>query len=81
MELLDTLELMVSDDYKERFKAEYYQTKTRFEKLNKIIVKAIANTLDFELSCEISLLEEQSYAMSQYLKCLEIRAEVEGIEL
>ena len=32
MELKDTIELMQSDDYKERFKAEYYQVKIRLEK-------------------------------------------------
>ena len=30
MELLDTVELMVSDDYKNRMKAEYLQTKIRY---------------------------------------------------
>lgn len=30
MELKDTIEMMTSDDYKERFKAEYYQTKIRY---------------------------------------------------
>lgn len=29
MELKDTVELMNSEDYKDRFKAEYYQTKIR----------------------------------------------------
>ena len=29
MELKDTVALMESDDYKDRFKAEYYQTKIR----------------------------------------------------
>ena len=29
MELKDTIELMNSSDYKERFKAEYWQTKIR----------------------------------------------------
>ena len=28
-DLIDTVELMASDDYKERFKAEYYQTEIR----------------------------------------------------
>ena len=27
MELKDTIDLMTSEDYKDRFKAEYYQTK------------------------------------------------------
>ena len=33
MELKDTINLMQSKDYKERFKAEYYQLKIRREKL------------------------------------------------
>ena len=33
MELKETVEMMNSSDYKERFKAEYYQTKTWYEKL------------------------------------------------
>ena len=39
MQLKDTVELMLSDDYKDRFKAEYYQTKIRYDKLHKMIVK------------------------------------------
>ena len=31
MELKDTVVLMESDNYKDRFKAEYYQTKIRYE--------------------------------------------------
>lgn len=81
MELLDTLELMASDDYIQRFKAEYYQTKIRLDKLYNTIIKAYANTLDFELKCNIDLLEAQADSMREYVKCLEIRAEIEGIEL
>ena len=33
MELKETVEGMTSPDYKERFKAEYRQTKIRYEKL------------------------------------------------
>lgn len=33
MELLDTIDLMKSKDYKERLAAEYYQIKIRYEKL------------------------------------------------
>ena len=35
MELKDTIELMTSEDYKERFKAEYLQLKIRIEGLRK----------------------------------------------
>ena len=81
MELLDTVELMVSDDYKNRMKAEYLQTKIRYDKLHKMIVKYESNTLDFEPSCSLELLKKQASAMGQYLYCLECGDEIEGIEL
>lgn len=39
MELKDTIELMNSEDYKERFKDECYQTKIRYDKLHNMIIK------------------------------------------
>ncbi len=80
-ELKDTVKLMESDDYKDRFKAEYFQTKIRYDKLHKTIVKAQAGTLPFELKCSIDLLSNQAAAMGNYLYCLEIRAQIEGIDL
>lgn len=80
-ELKDTIELMNSEDYKERFKAEYYQTKIRYEKLHKMIVKYEAKTLDFEPSCSLELLREQANYMGNYLHILEIRAAKEKIDL
>ena len=35
MELKDTVQLMQSDDYKDRFRAEYQQLVIRFEKLKR----------------------------------------------
>jgi hypothetical protein len=81
MDLMNTVELMGSNDYKERFKAEYYQTKIRYEKLHAMIIKYEAGTLDFTPDCSLELLKSQTYAMRNYLYCLEIRAEVEKIEL
>lgn len=81
MELKDTIKLMNSEDYKERFKAEYYQTKIRYDKLHKILIKHEAGTLDFEPTCPIDKLEDQAYYMGYYLKMLEVRAEIEEIEL
>ena len=72
---------MNSDDYKERFKAEYYQTKIRYDKLHKMLVKYEAKTLDFELSCPPEILEKQACYMGNYLRTLEVRAEIEKIEL
>lgn len=37
MNLQDTVELMNSADYKERFKAKYYQLANRFKKLKKML--------------------------------------------
>lgn len=81
MELKDTIELMNSEDYKERFKSEYLQTKIRYDKLHKMIIKYEAGTLDFEPSCNLSLLTQQANYMGNYLRILEIRAEIEKIEL
>jgi len=36
-ELNETVEMMNSEDYKERFKAEYWQTYIRYKKLTKMV--------------------------------------------
>ena len=81
MELKDTIEFMTSDNYEERFVAEYWQLKIRYEKLHKMIVRYTANTLDFELNCSIELLQHQKSLMGQLLFDLEVRAEIEHIDL
>lgn len=81
MNIIDTIELMTSSDYAERFKAEYWQTKIRYEKLHKTVTKYEAGTLSFTPSCSLELLKEQKRYMGQYLYCLEVRAEIEGIKL
>ena len=79
--LSDTVYLMCSKNYKDRFKAEYYQTKIRYDKLHKMLVKYDANTLEFELYCPIEILRNQCSHMGAYLYDLEVRAEIEEIEL
>ena len=81
MDLKDTVELMNSSDYKERFKAEYLQTKIRYDKLHAMTIKYEAGTLEFEPSCSLAVLKEQKTYMGNYLRMLEIRAEIEGIDL
>lgn len=80
-DLKDTTEMMTSEDYKERFKAEYYQTKIRYDKLHDLVKKYDADTLEFELSCPVELLKHQKSMMGQYLYDLEVRAEIEKIKL
>lgn len=81
MELKDTIELMQSEDYKERFKAEYYQLKIRLEKLYEMLVRYDAGTLGFTPDCSIQLLKDQLSIMRDYLYALQVRAEIENIEL
>ena len=76
-----TVDLMNSPDYKDRFKAEYIQTKIRYEKLHRMCIKYEAGTLDFEPLYSLELLKEQKCYMGNYLKTLEIRAEIECIDL
>lgn len=79
--LEDTIDLMKSDDYKERFIAEYMQTKIRYNNLHKMLVQYDAGTLAFEPTSPILVLKNQKSFMGQYLNQLEIRAEIEGIVL
>ena len=81
MELEDTIELMDSADYKDRFRAEYFQTKIRYNKLHNMIVKYEAGTLNFEPNCSIETLKKQASAMDNYLYVLEVRSEIEQIAL
>ncbi len=81
MELKDTVEMMNSSDFKERFKAEYLQAKIRYDKLDDMTVKYEAGTLNFTPNCSLELLKEQKKHMGCYIRCLKIRAEIEGIEL
>lgn len=81
MELQDTIELMNSAEYKDRFKAEYYQSKIRYDKLDDMTVKYEARTLTFIPKCSLELLKEQKKYLGNYIRILKIRAEIEGIEL
>lgn len=79
--LLDTVEQMLSSDYRNRFVAEYRQLKIRYQKLHRMVVCYEAGTLDFTPDCPLDLLKKQKAAMGEYLYCLELRAEIEKISL
>jgi hypothetical protein len=81
MDLKDTVDLMKSEHHENRFLAEYRQTKIRYEKLHRMLIKKNAGTLDFKPKCPLWVLEAQASAMEQYLKMMEIRAEMEGIDV
>jgi len=81
MELKDTVALMASADYKERFKAEYYQLVIRFKKLQTMLEKWNKGELDFTPTCPKAAYAFQVKAMSEYIASLEVRAAIECIEL
>ena len=81
MQLKDTVEMMISGDYKERFKAEYYQLLIRFDTLGSMLIKWEKNMLDFEPKCSKETIENQLIFMQDYMDILLLRAEIEGIDL
>ena len=81
MELKDTIVMMTSEDYKERFKAEYYQLSLRIYGLTSMLIKWKNNMLDFEPKCSKETLENQVIFMQGYKAILRLRAEIEEIDL
>lgn len=81
LSLQDTVEMMNSEDYKDRFKAEYYQVFIRFVKLKAMLEKWDKDELDFEPTCPYSTYEMQLKAMKDYISVLEARAVMENIDL
>ena len=73
--------LLAGEDYKTRFQVEYYQLYHRLRRLRKMLDDNDNGKLDFELSCPVSLLEEQVLIMDKYLRTLELRSILEGIDL
>lgn len=80
-ELRDTIEMMNSGDYKERFKAEYYQLVIRYQKLKSMLDKWDNNQIEFTPTCPRSTYNMQITAMTDYIAVLEARAVMEGVEL
>lgn len=81
-----TVEGMLSEDYKERFKAEYQQTKIRWERLKAFNAKILASKINVETEepkhdCPDGLLLDKEKTMRKYLDTLELRAVIEGVDL
>ena len=79
--LKDTVELMNSADYKERFIAEYEQLVIRYRGLKNMLDKWDRDELTFEPTCPRSTYNMQIKAMADYIAVLEARAVMEGINL
>lgn len=81
VECIDAMAALADSSWQDRMKKEYRELKERYEKLHRMVTKYEAGTLDFTPNCSIDLLRQQKRHMGEYLHDLEIRAEVEGIEL
>lgn len=81
MELKETVDMMNSADYKERFRAEYYQVVIRYQKLSAMLEKWDKGELDFTPTCPRSTYNMQIKAMTDYIAVLEARAVMEGVDL
>lgn len=81
MELKDTIKMMQSANYKERFKAEYNQLVIRYNSLNRMIEDWDKGCLSFKPTCPRSTYDLQLKAMKDYITVLEVRAVMEKVEL
>ncbi len=81
MELKENIDLMLSIDYKDRFRAEYYELYIRIEKLQNMLDKYKAGTLDFTPNCSYEILHEQLIYMKLYRNVLIERAKIENIDI
>lgn len=80
-DLKSTIDDMMSDDYKQRFIAEYSQLCIRIIRLDKFIVR-IREQPETKHDCPIMVLQIQLMAMTLYKEALEKRANMyEHIEL
>lgn len=81
MKLSETVDMMNSSDYKERFKAEYQQNVIRYNGLKNMLEKWDKEELTFSPTCPRSTYNMQIKAMADYIAVLEARAVMEDIQL
>lgn len=70
-----------SSDYRDRFKAEYYQLEYRLIRLKDMIRRWDENGLSFTPTVNREVYTRQIAAMDSYLKVLKERASYENINL
>ena len=81
MKLSETVEMMNSADYKERFRAEYFQLKIRVNGLKNMLDKWDKGELNFTPTCPREIYNDQMEYMMNYMTVLTNRAELEHIDL
>ena len=81
MKLSETVEMMNSADYKERFRAEYFQLKIRVNGLKNMLDKWDKGELDFTPTCPREIYNDQMEYMMNYMTVLANRAYLEHVDL
>lgn len=81
MKLQDTVDMMLSKDFKERFRSEYFQLNNRIIGLRNMLEKYKNGTLNFKPNCSYEILHTQLVYMEAYRNVLEERAKIENISL
>lgn len=76
--LASTRDMMISPDYKERFKAEYIQLRNRLHGLKRMLESWDKGTLNFTPTCPRDLYDKQVSGMVTYLNVLAKRAALEA---
>lgn len=80
-DLSETSVLMESIDYKQRFRAEYFQLLIRYQKLCKMVEAWDKGQLNFKPTCPRTIYDNQIAAMHDYLTLLQQRAELENVDI
>lgn len=80
-ELVDSVKLMLSEDYKERFIGEFIQVRNRYFNLKRMVEMWDNGILSFTPTCSREIYNFQLKGMLEYMDILVIRARIEGIEL
>lgn len=80
MTLDKTVDMMLSNDITEQFKAEYHQTVNRRNKLQKYIKELEATGFDKNLGSMV-MLRWQLRVMDDYIYVMKARAEMDNISL
>ena len=84
MNLADTVNGMLSEDYKERFIAEYKQVLIRYRKLYHYIQEIECEQytgIEIPHDSPIEVLNDQLYYMNCYIEVMQRRAIIEGIDI
>ena len=79
--LTETVPLMTSEDYRDRFRAEYFQTEIRSHKLAGLLKAWERGDFSCPPQTARIVLERQLQQMIDYLSTLALRAQFEGISL